>query len=378
MKVSGLTISLSKEKKAMKKCLLFVLVLGIVLCGCGKKEPEAGKVELSLPEIGLLETKLPDITKAPVPKNQNLLTGNIDLTKEAIGKRPVAVMINNVKDALPQYGISQADVIFELPVEGNLTRLMALYADYTQMPDICAIRSCRYYYPAIAKGFDAFYVHWGIDQTVKSYVASLNMDCYEGLANAGGLFARDQARQRAGYALEHTGYFKGTQFASVVTSAGKRTDLLTEKQGTAFKFCGLGTTLTPTGASCNTVNVGFGSATAGFTYNSDTKTYYKTINGQKHMDVRTNEQLSFTNVFVLETSISIRDDVGHKKLDWAGSGSTTGYYISNGGMQKIRWSKAGGAEEGYLQFYDESGNELEINRGKSYIAYTYKGKTTMN
>ena len=60
-------------------------------------------------------------------------------------------MINNVKDALPQYGITEADVIFELPVEGDLTRLMALYADYTKVPDICAIRSCRYYYPAIGE-----------------------------------------------------------------------------------------------------------------------------------------------------------------------------------------------------------------------------------
>ena len=28
-------------------------------------------------------------------------------------------MVNNVQKAMPQYGVSQADVIFEIPVEGD-------------------------------------------------------------------------------------------------------------------------------------------------------------------------------------------------------------------------------------------------------------------
>lgn len=358
----------------MKKCLFFVLFSAILLCGCGKKE--ADKVEVSVPENAVLQDVIPTIRDASTPKNQNLLTGIPDLTKEAIGKRPVAVMVNNVAAALPQYGIAQADVIFEMPVEGDVTRLMALYADYTQMPDICAIRSCRYYYPAVAKGFDAFYVHWGIDQTVENYVKGIQPDKYDGLTNTGGLFARDTARRSAGYALEHTGYFKGTQFASAVEKAGNRTDLLKSKTGTAFKFCDMGETVTPTGDACNSLSVRFGNATAGFTYNADTNTYYKKFNGKNHIDGRTGEQLSFTNVFVLETSISVRDSIGHKQLDWAGSSSSKGYYISNGKVQEIRWSKANGDESSPLKFYDTSGKELVINRGKSYIAYTYKNKTT--
>ena len=67
-----------------------------------------------------------------IPANQNLLTGVPDLTDGAIGKRPVAVMVNNVSYAMPQYGVGQADIIFEIPVEGDATRFMALYGDYTQ------------------------------------------------------------------------------------------------------------------------------------------------------------------------------------------------------------------------------------------------------
>ena len=354
-------------------CLVLAIVVGVLTIGCGKKE--AKEVETDLSGLAVVNQWIA-MDDVPVPKNQNLLTGIGDLSKEAIGKRPVAVMVNNVEPALPQYGISQADVIFELPVEGDATRLMALYADYTKMPDICAIRSCRYYYPALAKGFDAFYVHWGIDKTVIDYVKSLKMDIYDGLSNDGGLFARDTARKKAGYALEHTGYFKGTEFAAEVEKSGKRAELKKDKSGTAFQFCDIGTIVTPTGEACNTLDIRFGAARATFSYDAEKGIYFKDINGHAHVDGRTGEQLSFTNVFVLETSISVRDDAGHKKLDWAGSSSAKGYYISNGKVQTIRWSKANGNEESYLKFYDESGEELTINRGKSYIAYTYSGRTT--
>ena len=62
-------------------------------------------------------------------------------------------------------------------------------------------------------------------------------------------------------------------------------------------------------------------------------------------------------------------------INWQGSSSSKGYYISNGAVQRIRWSQSG--ESSYLKFYDENGKELEINRGKSYIAYTSSGKTTV-
>lgn len=362
-----------KSKFRVTGYFLLLCMFVFMGTGCGKKEAES--VQVTMPQKNLLDESV-QLEQLPVPKNQNLLTGKGDLSQEAIGKRPVAVMINNVEDALPQYGIAQADIIFELPVEGDLTRLMALYADYTKVPDICAIRSCRYYYPAIAKGFDAFYVHWGMDQTVKGYVASLKMDRYDGLSNDGKLFGRDKARRSSGYALEHTGYFKGTQFASVAQNKGERLELLNSKKEAAFQFVDYGQLVKPTGDACNTVAIRFGACNSKFTYNAETKTYDKFMNGHRHIDGKTGQQLTFTNVFVLETSISVRDSVGHKNLNWQGSSSSKGYYISNGVVQTIRWFQSN--EGSYLKFYDENGKELTINRGKSYIAYTYKGRTTFD
>ena len=49
--------------------------------------------------------------------------------EEVNNTRPITVMIPNTKTAA-QYGISNADVLYECNVEGSITRLMALFQDW--------------------------------------------------------------------------------------------------------------------------------------------------------------------------------------------------------------------------------------------------------
>lgn len=362
------------KKRSICNVTLAVIILIVLLTGCKKEEVQVEEkpkknVETVKEEKNVVEEK------EVIPENENLLTGIPDLTDGAIGKRPVAVMVNNIQAAMPQYGVGKADIIFEIPVEGDVTRLMAMYADYTQVPRVCAVRSYRYYYPALSEGFDAFYIHWGRDYTKLDYLDSLNLDRFDGIFDGNGLYGRDQARLDAGYALEHTGYFEGPLFATVVDSQGYRTDLAEDKTGPAFKFNGLNEQVKPDGQNCTTVDINFGQQTATFTYDTGKNVYLKQINGNPHVDGNTNEQLAFTNVFVLETSITVRDEYGHKEIAWAGSPTAIGYYISNGSVQKIHWMKADGKEKSRLVFYDENGKELSINRGKSYIVLNYPNQS---
>lgn len=359
-------------KKSMKMAgmLLLVCLVIVGISGCKKGEEKESEKK---PEK---KVEQESVKKEEIPPNQNLLTGVADLTDAAIGKRPVAVMVNNVPDAMPQYGIAKADVIFEIPVEGDVTRFMALYADYTQVPKVCAVRSCRNYFPAFSQGFDAFYVNWGIDDSIADYLELLQLDQFDGMYDSNGLFARDQSRIDAGYALEHTAYFDGTAFAGVVDSQGYRTDLEEGLNDTAFVFNGLEEQVKPAGSDCTNVDINFGAQTATLTYDAERKVYLKCLNGTPQIDGNTQEQLAFTNVFVLETDISVRDELGHKDIDWDGSLDSVGYYLSNGGVQKIHWSKEEKNESSRLRFFDESGEELKINRGKSYIAVNYHDQTT--
>ena len=92
------------------------------------------------------------------------------------------------------------------------------------------------------------------------------------------------------------------------------------------------------------------------------------------MDSVADKQLEFTNVFILETDISIRTRHGHKEIDWKGGANSVGYYVSNGAVQEITWKKP--SESDYLKFYDKVWEELLINRGKSYIAFNYADQAT--
>lgn len=370
-----------------RKILLAASVVAMLFSMTGCKKEEEPKKEDTAKETVEQQTEPEkeesqtvegaEVAQEEVPANQNLLTGIGDLSEGAIGKRPVAVMVNNVQKAMPQYGVSQADLIFEIPVEGDATRFMALYGDYTKVPQVCPIRSCRYYFPALSQGFDAFYVNWGIDDTIADYLEALDLDQIEGITNTGGLFGRDQEKLSQGYAVEHTGFFDGTKLVSYIESKGLRTDLKEEKKGAAFLFNGMDEQLKPEGSDCTQVDVQFGAQSSAFTYDAEKKVYLKQINGTPQADGKTGEQLAFTNVLVLETEISVRDEVGHKKIDWDGGANAKGYYISNGGVQEIHWSKDENNEESYLRFYDLNGNEIKINRGKSYIALNYANKTTM-
>jgi hypothetical protein len=70
-------------------------------------------------------------------------------------------MLNNLKQALPQQGNSQADIIFEVLAEGGITRMMALYQDPSSVGFIGSVRSARRYYMELAAGMDAVFIHAG-------------------------------------------------------------------------------------------------------------------------------------------------------------------------------------------------------------------------
>lgn len=372
------------KKRIFALCSALLLSL-TVFAGCGSKpteesaasEPEAtataaptAEAESSAAESTAEPTEAPSTELA----NVNLLTGLPTLTDGAIGKRPVAVMVNNVDAALPQYGISAADLIFELPVEYDLTRLMAVYGDYTQIPEVCSIRSCRYYYPILAVGFDAIYVNWGMNESVaRPTVNSMDIDQYDGDEyGLGDCFGRDKARYESGYAWEHTGVFHGPNFPSVLEKDKVRTDLKEDKTDTAFNFVEMDKNAAPNGEDAQKVRVDFGANYSVFTYDEENHEYLKSFKDSPHMDGISKEQLKFENVIVLETEIKpYPGDEVIKYVDWEGGENAKGYYISEGKMVPITWSKAGMYDP--LKFFAANGNELQLNRGKSYIAFTYAG-----
>ena len=168
-------------KKKFVSWMLLALAVGMMASGCGKdKESETDVVDLTVPPVAVEEEEPePEPEEEPVVTHegeaQSLLTGEW-LPEEETKNRPVAIMFGNTTDALPQYGIGEADVLYECLVEGGLTRLMGIFDNYNDAPKYGSVRSCRLYYAHIAKEYDAIYAHYGQASIAKSCVSREAID----------------------------------------------------------------------------------------------------------------------------------------------------------------------------------------------------------
>ena len=310
-------------------------------------------------------------TEAPKPTNVNLLSGIANLSQGAIGKRPVAVMINNIKNALPQYGISAADIIFEVVVEGGITRMMAIYGDYTKIPDVCSVRSCRYYFPIFASSFDAVYCCYGSNKSLGTETLErLNIDYFDG-QYYGALYARDAERLKT-YSREHTAYLKGSLVPSTLEKEDMRSDIKPEMKDGFFNFNERRVKIAS--QLCDKAVLNFSNSYySTFTYDKESHTYLKQHNGNAHMDSVSGKQLAFTNVFILQTNVGSYEGSILRKVDWAGG---TGYYMSMGTIKAITWSKAN--EMSPIVMKDSRGNIINVNPGKSYFGVLNPDEVEVN
>ena len=106
-------------------------------------------------------------------------TKKVNIVNEESKSRPYAVMINNVGGARKlQSGLQDAYMVYEMMVEGGITRYLALFLDQTTAR-IGSIRSARHYYLDYALENDAIYVHHGYSPQAKDDWSKLGVDRIE-------------------------------------------------------------------------------------------------------------------------------------------------------------------------------------------------------
>ena len=127
------------------------------------------------------------------------------------------------------------------------------------------------------------------------------------------------------------------------------------------------------GSDCEYVLADYGKIQTAFTYDNSDQTYMKLHNGGAHVDALTGRQVGFTNVFVLESAFAGSSST---VADVTGKTNATGFYVSHGKMQQITWSKGDASDP--IKFFDENGQELKVNPGKSYVCFNKAGKTTFS
>ena len=85
--------------------------------------------------------------------------------------RSFAVMIDNVGDARPQASLNEAEIVYEVTVEGSLTRLLAVFKDVEDnSKTIGPVRSARPVFIDYALENDSIFVHYGYSDKAKDEI----------------------------------------------------------------------------------------------------------------------------------------------------------------------------------------------------------------
>ncbi len=355
-------------KRLLKTALCAVLCLSLslpVLSGCGSdpapvsSEPEESSFLLpepsSEPEPVSSE---PEPEPEPEPAGpRNPLTGEADYPESAVGKRPVAIMVNNIDAAVPHRGLSAADVIYEVVTEGGITRMMAVFADLDAVPYTGPVRSVRHYYTDLAYPYDPIFVHFGGSKPGKAAVADRGMDNVDGLIYGTTAFYKDAERANS-RGVEHSYFINGEAIAQVCEKRGY------SLEGDPIPPLEISQTPVAPAEKVSGVYVKFsGYSSDRFDYNAGTGLYEKQRKGQPHIDADTGEVLTFSNVLILATGITSYDGgiLREVALD-----SGRGWFLTGGGLEPITWAK--GSYKNQFTFTLSDGTPAKGNVGPTFIA----------
>lgn len=352
-------------KFRMISLILALIITMTAYSSCNESEKETDKdtsaeaqSEIESPDtLGNIDFK--DIEPAIV----NPLTG-LGSDVDTNGKRPAAIMLNNIYEALPQVGIGKADILFECLAEGGITRLMGLFSDYGNLGVIGSVRSARPYYIDFAQMFDAIYCHAGGSEDAYSDMVIRGIDHVDGVrGDPLNVYYRDETRLQT-MAMEHTLMTTGTGLLQTIDYCAFRKDL---REGFDYPFvfadyskpCDIG------GNKCVSVHLPISTyQTVDYKYDSDIREYLRfQYDGMPHIDGETGEQLSFKNLIIIFCNTYAYDSYGRLTVETAGYGS--GYLVSEGKYAEITWSRE--SIDGNISFMNSSGEKITLNRGKTMI-----------
>lgn len=338
-----------------KKRLAFIISLGIILIaavGIGVYSMSHDKTE-----VVKKDSAGKDVAEAP--KFPAVLDG-VMTDQESANRHPLAIIVENHKDARPQAGLDKASIIYEAIAEGGITRFLALYGTY-EAEKVGPVRSARTYYVDWAHGFNAFFAHVGgnmdaLEKIPKDKILDLDQFKYS---------SSYWRETRAGLASEHTMF---TSTAKLRQQADKN------KYSTANNFNVMKFKDDPSEADLaatldkQKISVVFSSSeyNVDFVYDKATNSYKRSEAGKPHIDSVTKGQLNPKDIVVMTVKRSPTvTKINETGWNMTTIGSGTAQIFLDGKTIKGTWKKDSATDRNL--FYDEAGNEITFNRGQLWI-----------
>jgi hypothetical protein len=331
-------------KKMILVAMIFVSIA--LLSACGKSSETDNEVVSPSPtQTSVNFTEKPEITPEPEQK--------VDFDLPEKGIRPYAVMIDNQGTrVLPQGGLNKAQVIYEIIVEGGISRFMPVF--WGEGPTMIGpVRSSRHYFLDYAMEHDAIYVHEGWSPMAREDIGKL------GINNINYGVFWDLTKDPGNWQDTYTSMEKLKEFTEKV-----KYRIQTEKE-LVFKYADKEYEL-ENGSKAEKIKLSYSwDYISEYTYDPEKKLYLRFRQGEPHMERVTDEQLTTKNIIIQKVrNYGIKDDTaGRQNLDDVGSGE--GYFITNGKCIEITWSKASRSER--TKYMDKKGNEIALNLGQTWV-----------
>jgi hypothetical protein len=243
---------------------------------------------------------------------------------EELNHRTLGVMLGNSSDARPQSGLHEADIVYEVLAEGNVTRLLAIYHS-TRPEEIGPVRSARSYYIDLGNGYDTIFASAGGSPDALDMMERGEVDYLSGLAYEGTYFQRSEERE-----APHNLYTSYDDLEAAVEETGYEwtgePEALTFTEEVPEEWEEAGEISVSYGGSSNEME---------FHFEEEAEGYLRSAGGNENQDPASGEPASPRNVLIVEASHEVIDDSGRREIDTEGGGPA--YLFQDGHVQELEW-----------------------------------------
>lgn len=296
-----------------------------------------------------VDKKCPDCT-------QRLIDG-VEVAAGTDNLFPVAVMIDNQAEARPQFGLANANLVYEAEVEGGITRYLAVFASNDDISKIGPVRSARPYFADWVRELSALYTHVGGSPAALSKITTDHIFDLDEFYHAK-YFTRDQDKQ-----APHNVYISNNNLSQYLKSKNYTA-------GTFFSWKYKNETVLKDRPETNTIKIGFRSSefAVRWEYDKTTNSYTRYLADQKHLDGGVKE-ITAKNIVIQYSKIANIDS--EKRLELETVGADRAILCNDGVCREGTWKKD--KKQTRTRFYKADGTEFAFNPGTTWIELVLTG-----
>lgn len=293
---------------------------------------------------------LDDSPIVPVVKDRNPLTGQ-PINDANFDFFPIAIMLDNAYNIRPQYGLAQADIIYEALAESNITRLMAIFDSRQNLEKIGPVRSARPYFMDWLEEYGGIYMHVGGSPQALSSISNYNFINIDQIGIGETYFWRDKKLSAPANVLTSSAnWLRAGEIKNVQKFDTDRAKKI------IWNFAEPTSSTTPPNFS---VNFSGDIYKVDWQYNTKLGAYQRWQGGDKFV-FDTGEQ-AFANNVIVQVVKSSLIDTERRQMDTKTSGEV--FIFNQWGEQLGQWKY----QDGRTRFFAEDGSELKLVSGKTWV-----------